>query len=167
MQGANVIIEDYVDIDAKSKKIGLTLNGRIVILPLNFSEANDTKGLLHDTKTATLKKLFRNGKIEVDTMERNESFPIVSNNCFDVTFPAIYIPIDILINQPELIKTFFDILSKELKELLKGITRTKTIRLEIISKTKTGFKKFQYTGPPIEGTDLNKMVLEVFNEKGS
>lgn len=162
-----VKIEEYVDIPKHAKKFGFKQPVKIAILPQNFESAKSSDELYYESETATVRKLWKEAKLQEERLEREEDhFPYIRKRTFEWLGPTIFIGSMLLANEPNTISLALNVISNYLTDFFRGSFQKPKIKFAIIVE-KTNERKYQkinYEGD-IKGIEsLFDQIKKIANE---
>ena len=158
-------VKDYEQsVTERAKTLSLPEPTGISILPRNFFTASSASELVHEDSALTLKSLLRQAHLEFTTFESPEKpFLRAHENHFGWEAPIRFVSYAYLSGNPEALSVALGVLSNYLTDWLKGLTKSKDVKLSIVVETEYGKRKEVTYSGPVEGLkDLDSVVKETF-----
>jgi len=165
-----IMVENYVNVKEKARKLNLNIPSQIALLPLNFKTATAKEELLHASTTPTVRKLWAQNNVQETPIEKaGEKIPYSAGEAFEWIGPIIFVSSLLLSENPHLINIALNVISNYLIDWFRGIPyNERKVKLSIVIETRSGeYKEVKYEGPP-DGLDkLPEILKEIHNEKRS
>lgn len=135
-----------------------------IILPTNLSE-QDTKYLIFENSTASIKKLLNENNFNIDIFANDKEVVYKDNRSIDWVIPTILITSTMITQNPLLISMLINIISSYVYDIFKGRSKDPTVKTKIIYKDEEKKKYFQcdYEGVNSGLGEINK-ILETLND---
>ncbi len=150
-------VRDFVDVEDRSKALGLSLLGDVTFLPRHFADAGDADMLVSETDGLDLGKLLHDQGIDVGIAKRDgETLPlIVENDAF------VHLP-DLLITGlgSASVTVILGVVANYVYNRLVGMFSNPQVKFSIVTKAPDGgYKRISYEGP-VEGLSQLKDAIE-------
>lgn len=165
---ANVQIQEYLDVATRAQGLGCEIPSSLAILPRNFAEAAESRELLYEDETPTVRILWREaGVVETPLLPPGTPTPQISEKSFESWMgPTIFVSLSLMSQNPELVSVALSVISNYLTDWFKGFTDRRKAKLDIVVQTRNvGYKKIHYDGPVDGLKDLPPIVKEVFESE--
>lgn len=150
----SITIEDYVRVDERAEALGCSFPSALAVVPMHFETAETRADLRNASHTETVIKFFKEQGIAIHSfLPEDEHLPYLVNKDFQWLGPAIFIPIALLNENPQIVSLAIGVLSNCITEFFKGIPkRQRNVKLVLIVETdgNRAYKKITYEGD-IEG----------------
>lgn len=159
---------DYVDVPAKAVTFGYQPPEGLVLLPLNFEDAESPVALVYDDVSVTIRKLLRQAGIESLRLEgKQQKIPEVAEKSAEWVGPTLFFTASLLSQNPTIISVAVNVISSYLTELFKGLPIGKHLKLDIVVPEGDGkrYRKVHYEGP-VEGLkELPPILKEIWSRE--
>lgn len=161
-------ISDFTCVSDRIVTLGYSyLDGGIVILPINFENADLAEDLRQSAKSSTIKTLFRNANVPyVDTFVADKRIPYVHNNAFEWVLPTIFLSASLLSDNPKVVSVALSVIANYATDFFKGMSKQAAVKVDVVvetTKTKR-CKRISYEGPPGGLRDLADIIRESSND---
>ena len=156
---------DYIDVDSRTRELGLDLPGGAVVLPYNLDDAEKSSDLIYPGSSGTVLKLFR-AESEVDVVGLTESpLPERRDHDFTLIFPVLFFSAAYLSENPHAISVTLGVISNYATKMLQGVPRGGNVKISLAIESKetktTKTQKIDYEGPPDKLEDLIKFAESI------
>lgn len=160
-------ITDYPNVVERLDSLGCVYPEGLALLPTNFESASSIAEFRQVSEAATVKTLLRNASVPYSELfDKSKKPPYVQNNSFEWVAPIIFVSAGLISENANYVSVALNVISTYATDFLKGISGSKSIKLEIVvekTKSKT-YKKITYQGD-VEGLKtLPEIVREATSE---
>jgi len=160
-------ITDYISVQQRAVDLGCMVPQGIALLPVNFDSATARTDFLQLSEAATVRTLFRNNSLPIEELlPASERAPYIQNNAFEWVAPTLFISSALLTQNQVAAEVALHVLASYIKDFFKGMTGTKTVKLDIVVEKKgdRSCKKISYEGD-VAGIDtLSDVIRQIADE---
>jgi len=161
-----LVEQEYIDILQKADELGISLPDGIVLLPRNFETASAVNTLVHESTVNTVNKLLANEHVPNSVLQlEDQSIPQLEARSFDWIAPLIYVPNQVITQNPFWISAAVNILCNYLTQHFpKSLSKKQDVTITVVyekTKDKT-FAKLEYKGTADGVSDFAGLVEKVF-----
>ena len=151
-------VTNFVNVEAKVEALGCKMPSGVTVLPQNFHSAKSRKELYYESLDLELRAAFRNNKILGSSLEESEDETVQvrlrESAIPDWTPPIVFIAIQLLQNNPELVDLLLNIVSNFLYDKFKAVLSREPSASDVVEfyvvKMSIGklltYKKARYKG---------------------
>lgn len=154
----------FVDISQQAAALGLADPERVAFLPRNFETATTRDHLMREESEATVRKLWRQAGIEVESIDPDDlDVPVVHERDLTWIGPTIVFGIAYLSENPNLVSVALGVIANYLTDIFKGVSPKPNVKLKVVVKTTktTTTRQLDYEGDPSGLTQLADAVKEL------
>ena len=160
-------ITDYIDVRERLEGLGCDLGSGIVLLPINFENAESADEFQQRTETATIKTLLKSADLPCSVISPTTERPVyVMNNSTEWVSPTLFLTAVFLSEHAEALRIALKLITDYLTSAVPQIGREKEIELEIVVEKddKKSCSKISYQGS-LEGLrDVPEVVRAAKDE---
>ncbi len=166
-----VSITDTFNVADRAVALGISPLGDLTVLPRNFETAVARADLLHESSTATIRKLWRERGVDEKTLERaGETFPHISERYADWIAPTLFVTAKLLSENGPLVSLAIETIKEYVLELFRGSgSSNRTVKLDIVVEETQAkrYRKLSYSGPAEGLSTLPKILKESIKTDGN
>ena len=159
-----LVVEEYINVVEQALKLDCNVPTTLALLPRGFDRASTKDELFHESSSATVRTLWRNGGVEETPLEKDgEKFFQIGEHSFQEWIaPTIFVSFALVNQNPHLVSLALGVISNYLTDFFKGFPEPKIVRFEIVVETKEGeYRKVRYRGPVSGLSDMVSIVEKV------
>jgi hypothetical protein len=161
-------IREYIDVFEKSEALECEMPEGYAFLPRNFASAENREELVHESSTASIRKVFSNNGLMETKLEKNgERLGSVLERSYDFIPPTLFVSLSLYSLNPELVSIACDLIAAHIHDFFKGkgkvaVNPTTKFKIVLEKTSKKDFREITYEGD-VEGIKaLPKVVEQVF-----
>lgn len=154
---------DYISVPDQAKRLGCNVPTRLAILPRGFETAKNRSDLLHESSVSTLRKLWKEARLEEDLLEpHGERLWYITEKAYDLLLPTLFVGSALLSQNSYVLSVALGVIANYVTEHFRGSPGNKDVKLSIVVQTAQGlYKKVDYQGPGQDLPRLHDIVREV------
>lgn len=162
-EGTTINITEDLNIKEKVASFGFALPGGLALLPGNLLSARGMDDLLYEASSATVKKLLRQGGLEVTGLENDTDHLAQSfKKSFEWLGPTLFFGSALMMENSAAVTVALNIIANYLTDMFRGLPYGHAVKLTIIvERERAGtrsYKRIEYSGSAEGLRDLGKVI---------
>lgn len=159
-------ITDFVNVRTRALELGLPTVAELSILPRGFENAPDVSGLIRESDSSTLRKLFAEAGLEVQELQPAKKLPSSVKKSADWIAPTLFVGSMLVTQNQVALQLALDVVSAYIVDFVKEKLPTGRVKFSVVVETSKSkkFKQLTYEGPPSGLKDLPPMLRGLQDE---
>jgi hypothetical protein len=160
----NAMVEDFFDVDARAKALGLHVPIGLCFLPRNLEDATNAGDLLYEGDIDSLRVLFRQAGVTETRLEQNGTrVPVLKQKNAELVVPTLCVAAALLTENPSAVNIALSVIANYITDFFKGMGGEKRVRFSIVIKDKSvgRYKRYKYSGDPGGIKEFSKLATRI------